>query len=246
MIGNLTLLKGLYLDSNNLISVGMLALFDGTLFIFSSSSLHENGNIPNLEILVLQFNLAGRVPATIFNISTFSLANNKLSANNHNNLYVSSGYIWNLQKIQQNKLEGSIPDDLCHLDNLVDLYLDNNNLSGAIPQCFGKLTNLRTLSLGSNGLTSVIPPSIWNLKHILHINLSSNFLTGTLPLALGNLKVVIDVDLSRNHFTGDIPTTLGGLQNLQLLFSGYSSLQGSIYSRIILGLNKLRVFGFVQ
>ncbi|KAL5786846.1 hypothetical protein ACOSP7_003795 [Xanthoceras sorbifolium] len=49
-------------------------------------------------------------------------------------------------KIPQ-EIKGSIPNDLCHLNNLVDLYMDGNKLSRAIPACFGNLTSLRHLSL---------------------------------------------------------------------------------------------------
>uniref|UniRef100_A0A3Q7G1B4 Uncharacterized protein n=1 Tax=Solanum lycopersicum TaxID=4081 RepID=A0A3Q7G1B4_SOLLC len=35
-------------------------------------------------------------------------------------------------------LQGHIPEGVCHLSNLVKLYLDGNELSGLIPECLGK------------------------------------------------------------------------------------------------------------
>ncbi|KAK1556760.1 hypothetical protein Q3G72_011596 [Acer saccharum] len=64
-----------------------------------------------------------------------------------------------------NKLQGSIPNEVCHLRNLGELYLGGNKLSGPIPARLGDITSLRVLYLNSNNLTSTISSSLWSLKN---------------------------------------------------------------------------------
>ncbi|KAK1556427.1 hypothetical protein Q3G72_004883 [Acer saccharum] len=127
-----------------------------------------------------------------------------------------------------NKLQGSIPNEVCHLRNLGDLYLSGNKLSGPIPACLGDITSLRILYLNSNNFTSRIPASLWSLKDILRLNLSTNSLNGHLPLDIGNLKVVSEIDLSGNELSGEIPSSIGGFQTLIIFSIAQNKLQGPI------------------
>ncbi|RVW27793.1 LRR receptor-like serine/threonine-protein kinase GSO2 [Vitis vinifera] len=138
-----------------------------------------------------------------------------------------------LQKLQRlyivgNRIQGSIPNDLCHLKNLGYLHLSSNKLSGSIPSCFGDLPMLRQLSLDSNVLAFNIPTSFWSLRDLLVLSLSSNFLTGNLPLEVGNMKSITTLDLSKNLISGYIPRRIGELQNLVNLSLSQNKLQGSI------------------
>ncbi|KAK1556707.1 hypothetical protein Q3G72_018719 [Acer saccharum] len=127
-----------------------------------------------------------------------------------------------------NKLQGSIPNEVCHLRNLGDLRLSGNNLSGPIPACLGDITSLRVLYLNSNNFSSRIPVSLWSLKDILRLNLSTNSLGGRLPLDIGNLRAVYEIDLSGNELSGEIPSSIGGLQNLIDFSIAQNKLQGLI------------------
>ncbi|XP_022717310.1 receptor kinase-like protein Xa21 [Durio zibethinus] len=125
-------------------------------------------------------------------------------------------------------LEGTIPDELCQLRNLGELFLPGNRFSGPIPRCFDNLTSLRILLLNSNNLSSTIPSTLWNLKDLLVLNLSSNSLTGSVAPESGNLKVLTQIDLSKNQLVGDIPAKVGDLKDLTSLSLAHNNLQGSI------------------
>ncbi|TYI04788.1 hypothetical protein ES332_A10G043700v1 [Gossypium tomentosum] len=128
-----------------------------------------------------------------------------------------------------NKLQGSIPNDLCELKMLYNLSLHSNLLDGSLPACFDNLTSLRYLSLGSNKLSSNFPSTLWRLSNMLQVDLSSNFFSGPLPLDVGNLKVVISMDISRNRLSGNLPSTINGdLNGLTYLSFAENALQGHI------------------
>ncbi|CAL5412461.1 unnamed protein product [Camellia sinensis] len=222
-LGNLQLLEFLNLAKNNLRSSPELS------FVTSFA------NCKQLKELGISFNpLNGILPTTIGNLSA-SLENIYAdSCGIKSNIPSEIGNLIKvLGKLQilylsNNRLQGSIPDDLCHFKNMGDLRLNHNELSGLIPECLGNITSLRYLYLDFNKLSSSIPTSLRNLKDILEINMSTNSLNGNLPLELGNLKVAILIDLSMNQFIGEIPSTITGLQNLVNLSLAYNRLQGPI------------------
>ncbi|KAG7963690.1 hypothetical protein I3843_09G131100 [Carya illinoinensis] len=139
---------------------------------------------------------------------------------------------------QHNKLEGSIPPDLCNLESLVELNLASNEFIGGILECMGNLKSLRNLYLAFNQLTSMVPLSLWNLTYILEVNLSSNLLDGSLSIKMGNMKVLRILYLSRNHLeflnlsnnklSGEIPKSLEAFIYLKYLNVSFNRLQGKI------------------
>ena len=78
----------------------------------------------------------------------------------------------NLQ-VQNNKLSGSLPDNLYQLEKLEYLVGDNNYFSGSIQPGIGSLSQLVVLSFRENELTGTIPEELSNLT-----------LLGTFQLAL--------------------------------------------------------------
>ncbi|XP_059658669.1 LRR receptor-like serine/threonine-protein kinase EFR [Cornus florida] len=138
-----------------------------------------------------------------------------------------------LQKLQVldlgfNRIQGPIPNDLCHVHNLFLLALNENEFFGPILTCLGNITSLRKLFLDSNKLTSTVPINLFRLKDILYLDLSSNSLSGYLPSEIGALKVAIKIDLSVNNFSGDIPSTIGGVESLIYFSLAHNKLQGPI------------------
>ncbi|KAJ7947116.1 Receptor-like protein kinase [Quillaja saponaria] len=130
--------------------------------------------------------------------------------------------------LTKNKLDGRIPDEICQLENLVELTLSNNKLSGPVPSCVGMLTSLRILYLDSNNFTFKILSTLWALENILELDFSLNAFDGYLPLEIQNLTVVRRLDLSWNRFSGTIPSKIGGLQSLEFLYLEHNHLQGCI------------------
>ncbi|KAK1557579.1 hypothetical protein Q3G72_027444 [Acer saccharum] len=127
-----------------------------------------------------------------------------------------------------NRLQGSIPSEICYLRNLGELRLSDNKFFGSIPACMGDITSLRVLQLNSNNLTSTIPSSLWNLIDILDLNLSNNSLIGELPLDIGNLRAVSYTDLAWNELSGEIPSSFGNLQTLINFSIAHNKLKGHI------------------
>ncbi|XP_028082864.1 receptor kinase-like protein Xa21 [Camellia sinensis] len=222
-LGNLQLLTALNFINNNLTSGSSTSSLE-------LSFLTSLANFKHLKYLFINRNpLDGILSTTIGNFST-SLENIQtdycgIRGNIPNEIALGKLQILDLSN---NRLQGSIPDDICPLKNMGDLRLNENELFGLIPECLGNITSLRYLYLNPNKLAFVIPTGLGDLKDILEINMSSNSLNGNLPPQLGSFKVATLIDFSMNQFTGKIPSTIIGLQNLVTLSLAHNKLQGSI------------------
>jgi hypothetical protein len=67
-------------------------------------------------------------------------------------------------------ITGTIPDSLCNLTQIQEIYLSNNGLSGSLPDNSFKIFNAE--NLGN------IPENIGNLASIKILHLQKNKLTG--------------------------------------------------------------------
>ncbi|KAB1227493.1 hypothetical protein CJ030_MR1G010281 [Morella rubra] len=241
-IGNLRLLRILYLGYNNL-TAELASLFSSLsncqyLTQINLSANLLNGILPssvgNLSASLQRFRLSqcgirGSIPPNISNLSNLfllSLHRNALAGPIPNTME-------RLQKLQlldlqSNKLEGPMLSNLCRLKSLYYLSLNSNKLSGRIPPCISNLTSLRHLYLAFNQLSSVVPLSFWSLTNIEQVDLSLNFLSGSLSIDIGEMKALNILDLSINQLAGEIPTTIGGLIDLDSLSLAGNRLEGSI------------------
>ncbi|TYJ13274.1 hypothetical protein E1A91_A10G041200v1 [Gossypium mustelinum] len=199
-------------------------------------NLDSEYKLPKLTVISLAQNrLSGKLPSCITNASTLNAL--EIGHNSFSGFLPSSfGNNLRLLELQQleglslygNKLQGSIPNDLCKLKMLYNLSLHSNLLDGSLPACFDNLTSLRYLSLGSNKLSSNFPSTLWRLSNMLQVDLSSNFFSGPLPLDVGNLKVVISMDISRNRLSSHIPESFGQLTSLEFLDLSRNNISGVI------------------
>ncbi len=130
--------------------------------------------------------------------------------------------------LDNNGLQGMIPNEIGNLTNLISLLLDRNQLAGPIPISLVGLTHLEILRLFGNQLSGEIPPQIKSLTNLKLLYLHDNQLTGTIPPELGQLTELTELILENNPLGGTIPATLGNLKKLTALRLGRNQLRGSI------------------
>ena len=128
------------------------------------------------------------------------------------------------------KLRGSIPPEIGNLSNLRLLSFYVSNLGGSLPSELGNLRNLEDLSLGRNNIGGNIPTQLGNMRNLTRLDLGYNNLTGSIPSQLGNLSRLTFLGLEDNNLSGSIPSQLGNLRNLQVLGLTANGLVGSIPS----------------
>ncbi len=83
--------------------------------------------------------------------------------------------------LEQNRLNGSIPESLGNLTNLRKLILNHNQLSGSLPKSLGYLSNLRLLHLMSNQICGEISTSLMNPSRLGYLQLQNNHLSASDP-----------------------------------------------------------------
>ncbi|MBP8591125.1 S8 family serine peptidase [Candidatus Shapirobacteria bacterium] len=213
-IGNLSQLKGLYLQLNEL-----------------SGSIPETiGNLSQLRELYLGTNqLSGSIPASIGNLTQLTglyLDNNQFS----DPIPETIGNLSQLRELYlfYNQLSGSIPASIGNLTQLTGLYLNNNQLSGSIPETIGNLSQLKELWLHANQLSGSIPETIGNLTQLTDLYLNNNQLSGSIPETIGGLSQLKELWLYANQLSGSIPETIGNLTQLTELYLFTNQLSGSI------------------
>lgn len=107
----------------------------------------------------------------------------------------SSNKILNLSKRNMTK----VPMDIFSLVETEELNLSGNNLEGSLPAEVRHLENLKILNLSNNKFTGV-PAEIGQLKKLEVLDLSNNSLTG-LPYELANLSNLKTLNLSGNNYS---------------------------------------------
>ncbi|KAK8329584.1 hypothetical protein V6Z11_A11G343600, partial [Gossypium hirsutum] len=148
----------------------------------------------------------------------------------------------------------SVPKSIFSLHFLLSFYLNENSLEGPIPDYFGNISFLEVLDLTLNHLNSSIPNG--NLSSITHLDLSSNFmLEGRLPTSLEYLCKLKEMDLSYNKIEDGISEILqslsrcclGSLESLDMAdnqLSGHLTDQlGQFKNLAYLSLARNKIFG---
>ncbi|XWS10851.1 hypothetical protein CRYUN_Cryun38cG0033400 [Craigia yunnanensis] len=233
IIGNLTSLEQLYLYSNNLI--GKIPSVIGNLISLEGLDLSYNsltGRIPTLPPSLFLFNVAenkldGKIPSSICNLSSIEilyLSRNNLSgiipeclgSLSHLEILFSKSCLLRSFHVDNNQLEGPIPQSLVNCKDLEVLDFGNNKLNGTFPSWLGNLKNLQILVLHSNRFYG----------HISNPEVASSF---------SHLRII---DLSNNDFNGCFPTKF--FENLHAIINGSEKKGQAEYMRY--GLSSLGMY----
>ncbi|XAR50451.1 Non-specific serine/threonine protein kinase [Bertholletia excelsa] len=211
-ISNLTHLRSLELDNNNLYST--IPLEFSSLVHLRRLRLDGNnlyGQIPdsfshlrNLILINLQDNnLTGAVPTSFFSNCTF-LKNVDLS---------------------MNLLSGEIPVDIGNCPQLWSLNLYNNHFTGKIPYSVTNATKLYNLDLESNPLKGELPAEIvaklpeLGLLHLSYTNMVSHDDNTNLDpffIALANCTLLVELEMAGLGLGNRIPSSIGKLNSFYL------------------------------
>ncbi|KQJ89243.1 receptor kinase-like protein Xa21 isoform X1 [Brachypodium distachyon] len=232
-LGNLTLLKHLFLSTNRFTGTIPPAL--GHLHRLQNLYLSNNtlqGTIPslancsNLKALWLDRNqLVGQIPT---DLPPF-LEKLQLSVNNLTGTIPAS--LANITSLNQfnfalNSIEGNIPNELRKLPALHILNAGGNQLTGTFPQAILNLSTLVSLNLGQNRLSGEVPSNLGNsLPNLQAFALANNFFHGEIPSSLINASELSKFDISSNNFTGLILRSIGRLSKLTWLNLEFNKLQ---------------------
>ncbi|KAL3845585.1 hypothetical protein ACJIZ3_002988 [Penstemon smallii] len=213
-IGNLTNLRDLYLDNNEL-----------TGFIPSTV-----GRLSRLIRIYLEHNkLEGYIPNDLCQLSRLGdlyLSNNSLRGS----IPTCFGEIKSLRRLylDSNKLVSNVPFNLWNLYDILLLNLSSNGLTGSIPAEIRNFKVITELDLSWNKFSGNFPSSIDSAESLVYLSLANNTFQGSIPESLGNLKGLVTLDLSFNDFTGSIPNSLEGLDFLQHFNVSNNRLTGQI------------------
>lgn len=77
--------------------------------------------------------------------------------------------------LQDNKLYGILPAELCELKRLRLLNLSNNNLRGCLPENIGRLSNLESLLIAGNNIVGPVPLSFGELQKLRDLTLFKSY-----------------------------------------------------------------------
>ncbi|KAG8376502.1 hypothetical protein BUALT_Bualt09G0070100 [Buddleja alternifolia] len=199
----------------------------------------------NLESLYLSNNhIEGPIPKLASSMKFLDLTNNMI-----NHLPRNIGHMMPLLyqfTLDENFVNGSIPDSLCEMKALGYLDLSNNHLSGNLPDCWENFENLYAVKLSSNKLSGIIPNSIGGLYSLSFLHLNNNSLTGQFPYSLKNCTSLYLLDVGGNKLSGNLPDWIGKyLLNLRFLVLRNNEFYGVIPSEFC-QLSQLQVMDFAH
>ncbi len=146
--------------------------------------------------------------------------------------------------LENNNLDGTIPNELTTLTNVEVLDLSSNNtLTGNIPVNISNLFTLEELNFGGCSLDGSIPASIGNLVNLeTTLNLRSNSLSGPIPSSIGNLVNLFEIDFGNNQLSGNLPPEIGNCASLFFLYLDNNQLDGDIPSELGNATNLVRLW----
>jgi hypothetical protein len=138
---------------------------------------------------------------------------------------------------ESNGLVGSVPAEVCLLEQLENLVLAGNGLTGALPACLTSMKNLKEINIVNNEISGSLPLGLLAMPSIEQLVFSNNQLSGSLDVlfdtagqsellpAFTSLKTLA---LDNNMFTGELPYELFFARNLVSLTLHENMMTGSL------------------
>ncbi|KAM7515062.1 hypothetical protein LguiA_004645 [Lonicera macranthoides] len=150
----------------------------------------------------------------------------------------------------QNSLTGLIPFEIFNISTIIVIYLSFNHFSGHLPSSMGLWTpNLEGLYLSDNSLSGSIPSSISNASKLTSLAIVSNSFIGFIPNTLGNLRDLRYLFLGKNNLTREVSTqklrffnSLSNCKNLVFLAISENQLNGILPASVANLSTSLRYF----
>lgn len=212
-IGNLVLLKNLDL-SNNSIS-GSIPVTIGGLRNVESIELYEN-------------NLSGELPDSFSNLTKllwFDCSENNLTGKIPESL---AGLTLESFNVNDNQLDGIIPDVLSKNPNLIEMKFFNNKFTGSLPVDLGKNSNLEEFDVSGNQLEGSLPPNLCYRKRLNRIIAFNNRLTGNIPELYGDCDSLTSIRIFNNQISGEVPVRFWSFPEIQMLQLHNNQFEGPI------------------
>ncbi|XP_042491317.1 LRR receptor-like serine/threonine-protein kinase HSL2 [Macadamia integrifolia] len=253
-IGNLRKLEILYLTYSNLVgeipeSIGKLVslkILDLSNNDLSGRIPHSIGGLKSILLMELYANsLTGELPKSLGDLKT--LVNFDASQNNLTGrlpIHFAALRLVFLG-LNDNHLEGQIPEIIASNPNLAELKLFNNSFSGSLPRNLGLFSDLEYFDVSSNDFSGHFPPYLCygsklqrlvafdnrfsgklsgfygDCNSLTYVRIFNNELSGEVPSRLWSLPRVTRLEIANNRFEGSIPPSISGARSLtQLLITG--------------------------
>ncbi|KAL5987601.1 hypothetical protein ACLOJK_035350 [Asimina triloba] len=114
---------------------------------------------------------------------------------------------------------------ICNLNSLKVLSIQNNNIQGQIPQELSSCKGLTHLFLSNNKFSGSLPPSLSRLINLKRLFFSNNNFSGELP-DFPRISGLITFLCEKNQFNGSIPNF--DFTNLQQFNASFNDFSGPI------------------
>ena len=132
--------------------------------------------------------------------------------------------------LQANNLNGELFDELYGFGQLEQMLLNGNQrISGTISEDISALVNVQDLNLGGNLISGSLPSEIYSLSELTALGLEKNVLVGGISNDIGSLTKLQTLRLQSNMLDGAVPETgLFQLEQLEELSIQDNGFEGSL------------------
>ncbi|XP_016702163.1 receptor-like protein Cf-9 [Gossypium hirsutum] len=198
--------------------------------------------LPNIEYLRLDENpkLTGQFPKSNWSSPLVSLSASEASFSGE-----LPQIIWRFKVFNGfgSIVYGKIPSSLTNPAKLSILTLNDNQLEGFLPDNQNAFPNLALLDLSNNLLSGTTPSWLYTIPRLLYLNLGNNQFNG--HISEFQNRLLIKIILKDNSFRGPIPSSISKLVDLTSLDLSSNELNGTISLNMfseLQNLKKLDVF----